>query len=194
MGLIYYNLPNTVDSLRSRLNVLFVEPVILLLLPYVYMSLYTADKQYYIADSSAKLYHPSAYYLAKQMAVIPFAVLNVLLFSFTLYGLAGLRHDGFAVGMNGLMSVLMYLIAAQVGSVTRLECTDLQGAQPYMRPGHCQAVICWLYVVSCSCVSSCLSLVQCETARARSGPVQFLQTLCTTMGLRMFTNARTHVY
>eukprot|EP00878_Enallax_costatus_P000100 GHUV01000134.1.p1 GENE.GHUV01000134.1~~GHUV01000134.1.p1 ORF type:complete len:870 (+),score=236.10 GHUV01000134.1:1054-3663(+) len=114
VGLIYYNLPNTVDSLRSRLNVLFVEPVILLLLPYVYMSLYTADKQYYIADSSAKLYHPSAYYIAKQMAVMPFAILNVLLFSFTLYGLAGLRHNGAAVGMNGLMSVLIYLIAAQV--------------------------------------------------------------------------------
>lgn len=115
VGLIYYNLSPNVDSLRARLNVLFVEPVILLLLPYVYMSLYTADKQYYIADSSAKLYHPSAYYVAKQMAVLPFAVLNVLLFSFTLYGLAGLRHEGWAVGVNGLMSVLMYLIAAQVG-------------------------------------------------------------------------------
>lgn len=124
VGLIYYNLPNTVDSLRSRLNVLFVEPVILLLLPYVYMSLYTADKQYYIADSSAKLYHPSAYYVAKQMAVMPFAILNVLLFSFTLYGLAGLRHQGAAVGMNGLMSVLMYLIAAQVScpKLPRLYC------------------------------------------------------------------------
>lgn len=101
-------------SLRARLNVLFVEPVILLLLPYVYMSLYTSDKQYYIADSSAKLYHPSAYYLAKQLAVLPFAVLNVCLFSFTLYGMAGLRHSGAAVGMNALMSVLLYLIAAQV--------------------------------------------------------------------------------
>jgi hypothetical protein len=114
VGLIYYNLSSDVDSLRARLNVLFVEPVILLLLPYVYMSLYTADKQYYIADSSAKLYHPSAYYVAKQMAVMPFAILNVLLFSFTLYGLAGLRADGWAIGINGLMSVLMYLIAAQV--------------------------------------------------------------------------------
>ncbi|KAF8067234.1 ctr9 [Scenedesmus sp. PABB004] len=114
VGLIYYNLPSAVDALRARLNVLFVEPVILLLLPYVYMSLFTSDKQYYIADSSAKLYHPSAYYVAKQLAVAPFAVLNVLLFSYTLYGLAGLRHSGAAVGMNGLMSVLIYLIAAQV--------------------------------------------------------------------------------
>lgn len=115
VGLIYYNLPNTLDALRARLNVLFVEPVILLLLPYVYMSLYTSDKQYYIADSVAKLYQPSAYYLAKQMAVMPFAILNILLFSFTLYGLAGLRHSLVAVGMNGVTSVLLYLIAAQVG-------------------------------------------------------------------------------
>lgn len=63
---------------------------------------------------SSKLYKPSAYYVAKQLAVLPFAVLNSLLFAFTLYGLAGLRHSAVAVGINGLMSVLIYLIAAQV--------------------------------------------------------------------------------
>lgn len=66
------------------------------------------------ADVSGKLYSPSAYYVAKQLAVLPFAVLNSLLFAFTLYGLAGLRHSAVAVGVNGLMSVLIYLIAAQV--------------------------------------------------------------------------------
>lgn len=65
-------------------------------------------------DVSSKLYKPSAYYVAKQLAVLPFAVLNSLLFAFTLYGLAGLRHSAVAVGINGLMSVLIYLIAAQV--------------------------------------------------------------------------------
>jgi hypothetical protein len=212
VGLIFYNLPTTVDSLRSRMNVLFVEPVILLLMPYVYMSLFTSDKQYFIQgeaqpqgfwvtarqykqyygrhynnrqcnssrvgctqgtlrstilgsafqsalsplwisvrvaawnptvlcqcatpsictplfdspapappacppplpDVSAKLYSPSAYYVAKQLAVLPFAVLNSLLFAFTLYGLAGLRHNLVSVGQNGLMSVMIYLIAAQV--------------------------------------------------------------------------------
>jgi hypothetical protein len=44
---------------------MFIETCVLLLLPYVYMSLYTADKQYYTADLSAKLYSPSAYYTAK---------------------------------------------------------------------------------------------------------------------------------
>lgn len=48
VGLIFYNLPASVDALRSRMNVLFVEPVILLLMPYVYMSLFTSDKQYFI--------------------------------------------------------------------------------------------------------------------------------------------------
>jgi hypothetical protein len=37
-----------------------------------------ADKQYYIADASAKLYRASAYYAAKQLAVLPFALLNTL--------------------------------------------------------------------------------------------------------------------
>jgi hypothetical protein len=53
--------------------------------------------------------------VAKQLAVLPFAVLNSLLFAFTLYGLAGLRHNLVSVGQNGLMSVMIYLIAAQVG-------------------------------------------------------------------------------
>jgi ABC-type multidrug transport system permease subunit len=66
-------------------------------------------------DVSAKLYRPSAYYVAKQLAVLPFAVLNSLLFTFVLYGMAGLRHDASAVGMNATMSMLMYLCAAQVG-------------------------------------------------------------------------------
>lgn len=36
------------------------------------------DKQYYLADASARLYRTTAYYAAKQLAVLPFAVLNVL--------------------------------------------------------------------------------------------------------------------
>lgn len=43
-----------------------------------YVATTPADKQYYIADASARLYRTSAYYAAKQLAVLPFAVLNVL--------------------------------------------------------------------------------------------------------------------
>ncbi|GBF87651.1 ABC transporter G family [Raphidocelis subcapitata] len=113
-GLIYYNLGDTLEDLRSRLNVLFLQPTIFLLLPYVYMSLYTADKQYYVADAAAKLYAPSAYYAAKTVAVLPFAVLNVVAFSWILYGMAGLRREAVPVVANGAISALLYLIAAQV--------------------------------------------------------------------------------
>jgi len=114
LGLIYFDLGNNIADLRSRMNVLFIQPVIFLLLPYVYMSLYTSDKQYFIADVSAKLYSPSAYYVAKQLAILPFAILNVLVFSYTLYGMAGLRYNVMAAVGNGILSTLLYLIAAQV--------------------------------------------------------------------------------
>ena len=118
LGLIYFDLGNNIADLRSRMNVLFIQPVIFLLLPYVYMSLYTSDKQYFIADVSAKLYSPSAYYVAKQLAILPFAILNVLVFSYTLYGMAGLRYNAMAAVGNGILSTLLYLIAAQVrGSI-----------------------------------------------------------------------------
>lgn len=44
---------------------MFIEVCILLLLPYVYMSLYSSDKQYYTADVAGRLYRPSAHYCAK---------------------------------------------------------------------------------------------------------------------------------
>lgn len=69
------------------------------------------------ADVSAKLYRPSAYYVAKQLAVLPFSILNSLLFAYTLYGLVGLRPKASSIGMNGIMSVLVYLGAAQVGAI-----------------------------------------------------------------------------
>jgi hypothetical protein len=65
MGMLYYNMPPDARSLRGRLNLLFNGLVFFCLMPYVSMSLYTADKKFYIADASARLYRPLAYYLAK---------------------------------------------------------------------------------------------------------------------------------
>jgi hypothetical protein len=36
-----------------------------LLMPYISISLYTADKKFVLADASSKLYRPLAYYMAK---------------------------------------------------------------------------------------------------------------------------------
>ncbi len=65
MGLLYFNMPMDASSLRGRLNLLFNGLVFFCLMPYVSMSLYTADKKFYIADASAKLYRAHAYYAAK---------------------------------------------------------------------------------------------------------------------------------
>lgn len=114
VGLIFYSLGTYFESLRSRMDVMFIETCVVLLLPYVYMSLYTADKQYYTADLSAKLYSPSAYYAAKVLAVLPFGVVSALVFSLSIYGMAGLRHSGVALARHGLLATLAYLIASQV--------------------------------------------------------------------------------
>ncbi|KXZ56416.1 hypothetical protein GPECTOR_1g370 [Gonium pectorale] len=114
VGIIFYGIGDYFESVRSRTDVMFIEVCVLLLLPYVYMSLYTADKQYYMADLGAKLYHPSAYYVAKVLAVLPFGVLSMLVFSFTIYGMAGLRKEVGPLAEHGVMCVLAYLIASQV--------------------------------------------------------------------------------
>lgn len=52
-------------GMQSMAAYLFTSIIVALLLPYVSISLYTSDKRIYLADASAKLYRPSAYYAAK---------------------------------------------------------------------------------------------------------------------------------
>jgi hypothetical protein len=65
MGLLFYSLPTDGTGVRSRLNLLFCSLAFVILMPYISMGLYTADKRFYLADASSKLYRPLAYYLAK---------------------------------------------------------------------------------------------------------------------------------
>lgn len=65
MGLLYYDIPNDTGALKGKVNMLLNILAFFCLMPYISMSLYTASKQFYLADVSAKLYTPSAYYLAK---------------------------------------------------------------------------------------------------------------------------------
>jgi hypothetical protein len=55
------------------------------------------------------------------LAVLPFSILNTLVFSYTLYGMAGLNMSGEAIAKNGVISVLLYLIASQV-SISLVVC------------------------------------------------------------------------
>lgn len=52
-------------GMQSTSAYLFTAVAVALLLPYVSISLYTSNKQTYLADASAKLYRPSAYYVSK---------------------------------------------------------------------------------------------------------------------------------
>jgi hypothetical protein len=65
IGLLYYGMPTDGSSLRSRLNLCYVGLSFVVLMPYISMGLYTSDKKFYLADASAKLYRPVAYYFAK---------------------------------------------------------------------------------------------------------------------------------
>lgn len=65
IGLLYYGMPDDGTSLRARLNLCYVGLSFVVLMPYISMGLYTSDKKFYLADASAKLYRPVAYYLAK---------------------------------------------------------------------------------------------------------------------------------
>jgi ATP-binding cassette subfamily G (WHITE) protein 2 len=65
MGLLYYGIPHDAAFLRCKVNILLNVLAFFCLMPYISMSLYTAGKATYLADVSAKLYTPSAYYLAK---------------------------------------------------------------------------------------------------------------------------------
>jgi hypothetical protein len=65
-GILFYNTPSdTLTGLRNRMSICFLIPLLATLLPYVSVSLYTNDKKVYLADSSAKLYRPWAYYASK---------------------------------------------------------------------------------------------------------------------------------
>eukprot|EP00878_Enallax_costatus_P025554 GHUV01027345.1.p1 GENE.GHUV01027345.1~~GHUV01027345.1.p1 ORF type:complete len:235 (+),score=74.79 GHUV01027345.1:1-705(+) len=114
MGILYYNMPDDATSIRGRLNMAFNNLVFFCLMPYVSMSLYCADKKFYVADASAKLYRSHAYYIAKVLAITPFQVISALVFCFTVYGMTGLRPGARFILENGTISALLQLIAVQV--------------------------------------------------------------------------------
>lgn len=115
MGILYYGMPSDATSLRGRLNMTFNILTFFCLMPYVSMSLYSADKKFYIADASAKLYRSHAYYAAKVAATTPFQMISALVFCFTVYGMAGLRPGMQYIWQNGAISTLLSLISVQVG-------------------------------------------------------------------------------
>jgi hypothetical protein len=57
---------------------------------------------------------PHAYYAAKVAATTPFQIVSALVFSFIVYGMAGLRPGAQYIWESGIISTLLSLIAVQV--------------------------------------------------------------------------------
>ncbi|MEW5309515.1 MAG: hypothetical protein WDW38_001400 [Sanguina aurantia] len=114
IGIIYYNLDHSFEALRSRADLLWIQSSVMLLVPYVYMSIFAGDKQFYMADIGNKLYSVSAYYTAKVLMQLPFSLFNMCAFGFTVYGMAGGEHNVEPMFASMLVFYLLYLLAAQV--------------------------------------------------------------------------------
>lgn len=69
-----------------------------------------------LADTSAQLYRSHAYYAAKVAATMPFNILAALIFSFIVYGMAGLRPGARYIWQNGILNTLLSLISVQVSA------------------------------------------------------------------------------
>lgn len=50
-GVLFYDLPGDATSVQRRLNLVFSNLAFLVLMPYISMSLYTADKKFYLAGN-----------------------------------------------------------------------------------------------------------------------------------------------
>lgn len=61
--------------------------------------------------------------------MLPFAMVSVLVFSGTVYGMAGLRHDAGAFFTHYAVALLAYLIASQVSVLEQLCVSTLHTSQ-----------------------------------------------------------------
>jgi hypothetical protein len=65
-GLVLYNTPaDTLSGLRTRMNVCFTVVFLVALVPCMTISIYPKERKVYLADASAKLKWPWAYYVSK---------------------------------------------------------------------------------------------------------------------------------
>jgi ATP-binding cassette subfamily G (WHITE) protein 2 len=114
IGLIFYSMADGAESVITRMNLLYNAAAFFMFIPYVSMSLFTSDRQFYSADVSAKLYHPSAYYCSNVLATLPFSIANAAVFALVVYGLTGLRNDFESIIQHVLILVVESLVALQV--------------------------------------------------------------------------------
>jgi len=112
-GLVAYNTSGGADSIMQRISSCYAVLSFYLLMPFVFMSLFTSDKRFFAADTTARLYHPFQYYMAKVTVTLPFNMIVAVVFHMVYYGMIGMRHGVAAMGKSCVISVLMGLTAMQ---------------------------------------------------------------------------------
>jgi hypothetical protein len=119
-----------------------------LLMPFVFMSLFTSDKRFFAADTTARLYHPAQYYAAKVTVTLPFNILIAVVFHLIYYGMTGMRHSSWAMAQSTVISLLMGVTAMQVRG--QISCACVCGACVW-RPRGCGG---WWACAACLCAPS----------------------------------------
>jgi hypothetical protein len=139
------------------------------------MTLYASDKRTCVQDFSGRLYSVSAYYAAKQVAVLPFLAANLLVTDLIAVGMVGMRTDPAALATLVGLSIVFYLLAQQVQSLVVILTPNQEAAfsvsigftavqllmvrcvvvcrSPRLPPGACVCVVGRISVHAC-CVSN----------------------------------------
>jgi hypothetical protein len=78
------------------------------------MTLYVADRRFYIVDVASNLYYPSAYHMATTLAAAPSTIINGVVLYFIVYGMVSLRYTAQAILLTGLCAAAHSLVSIQV--------------------------------------------------------------------------------
>lgn len=112
-GLVCFDLPGDASGIYARTMVAYVTVAFYLLMPYVSMSLFSADKGLFAEDVAGRLYHPLQYYAAKLSLSLPFNGALAIAFQLIFYGMAGMRHGVGVMVQSTVISLLSGLIGMQ---------------------------------------------------------------------------------
>ncbi|KAF6257910.1 hypothetical protein COO60DRAFT_1701618 [Scenedesmus sp. NREL 46B-D3] len=112
-GLVCFDLPADAAGIYARSMVAYVTVALYLLMPYISMSLFSADKGLFAEDMAGRLYHPLQYYAAKLSLSLPFNAVLAVSFQLIFYGMAGMRRGAGVMAQSTAISLLSGLIGMQ---------------------------------------------------------------------------------
>ncbi|BDA40680.1 ABC transporter G family member 22 [Coccomyxa sp. Obi] len=113
-GLVFYKHPEGHDGVQQTFSAIFFAALVLALVPFTYMSMFVADRHFFVVDPARPLYNTAVYYVSI-MAVNAFVtVINSAVLILILYAMIGLRYTAEAVVLSTVVASLHSLVAVQV--------------------------------------------------------------------------------